>query len=57
MVEELLDYAKNLAEELRDKTLGEFAREKGCRVEDVLEKIYALRYVGIIKDVKIVFIG
>ena len=57
MVEELLDYAKNLAEELRDKTLGEFAKEKGCRVEDVLEKIYALRYVGIIKDVKIVFIG
>ena len=38
VVEFLSNYAKNLAEELKGKTLGEFAREKGCRVEDVLEK-------------------
>ena len=56
MVSFLFDYATQLANALKGKTLGEVAKENNCKVEDILTTISALKRMGVIKDVRIVFI-
>ncbi|GEM_PF-6840654 len=56
MVSFLFDYATELANALKGKTLGEVAKENNCKVEDILFTISALKRMGVIKDVRIVFI-
>ncbi len=56
MVSFLFDYVTELANALKGRTLGEVARENNCKVEDILNTISTLKRMGVIKDVRIVFI-
>jgi len=52
--ESFIKMVEELREDLMKKSIAEVAKERGYRIEDLLNFIYILKEAGLIKDIRFI---